>query len=131
MRKARKESGSAEKIESTLRLVRAFCVRKKPVLQDSQVGRIQFAEGDSHTQMNVGINDSGRSFEAVRLGENLDVNRSAAWKRIDGVQVASVEAEVAHSNGKERAGVFVQHFSGGNEGESWCAASLFFHDATP
>src|SRR5580700_1618133 len=67
----------------------------------------------------------------MSLGKDSQVHERAIRQRIDGVDVAPVQTQVADTRVHPRPGIFFQKLRRGDEGIAWRTPLGLFHDFAP
>lgn len=102
----------------------------KPVLKYVLRIRLNFTKHQAHPEMRVRINNRGRRLEQLRIVENLYLHGCPVWQRIDRVNVATRNTEVADSCLQPRPHIFRKDFGRSNEGDPRFASTLLVHDSS-
>lgn len=69
--------------------------RRHPAVQRGEGVRLHIAKNKPHPQMCDGIDDGRRSLEGFLLSENLDLHFGSVRQRMNGIDVAPAQAEIA------------------------------------
>src|SRR5277367_5560369 len=118
-------------LELTVCLIRLFRCIWQPQPQHFFGFWLNFPKLHAHAHERVRVNHSRWRFEGMSLRKYSQVHERAIRKRIHGVDIATVQTQVADSRFHSRTGILFLEFRCGDKGISWLAPLLLFHDSSP